>query len=244
MYLLTCFNSSQAKHNHRDVSGLSYPVPWYQTLPNIYLNTRWFRAFFNCPEIKAITALRHSQGFTGPLPPHGSYDTKKHYLIATAPECDFKFPFIPANVTACGPMILPFPPLHTADPDLESWLKQRPTILFNLGSLYISTEEISVTIASALKIVLERLVDLQVLWKLNMVEGSREKAEEILEKQIKEGRVRIETWLKAEPNALLGSGSVVVSVHHGGANSYFEAVRLVSLSLCLEIKLYWKRNGS
>jgi hypothetical protein len=58
-----------------------------------------------------------------------------------------------------------------------------------------------------------------------MLGESNEKAEGILEKGIKEGRVRIETWLKAEPNALLGSGNVVASVHHGGANSYFEAVR-------------------
>ena len=40
-----------------------------------------------------------------------------------------------------------------------------------------------------------------------------------------ESHVRITDWLIAEPISILKSGGIVCSVNHGGANSYFEAVR-------------------
>jgi len=51
---------------------------------------------------------------------------------------------------------------------------------------------------------------------------------QLLSKEIAAGRIRIERWLTVEPAALVESGHIVCSVHHGGANSYFEAVRYVT----------------
>jgi hypothetical protein len=40
--------------------------------------------------------------------------------------------------------------------------------------------------------------------------------------------VRIESWLKAEPGAIIESGHVICSVNHGGANSWNEGIWYVS----------------
>ena len=81
--------------------------------------------------------------------------------------------------------------------------------------------------AIGLHMLLEARPDIQVLWKLKaekVTENSgRESVNNILEEELKSGRVRIEGWLKADPVAIMTSGHVVCAVHHGGANSYFEA---------------------
>ena len=65
------------------------------------------------------------------------------------------------------------------------------------------------------------------LWKLKPEETSenngRESVNAILGQELENGRVRIERWLQADPVAILTSSYVVCAVHHGGANSYFEA---------------------
>lgn len=40
-------------------------------------------------------------------------------------------------------------------------------------------------------------------------------------------RLKISSWLTADPTAILKSGNVVAFVHHGGANCYHEAVLYV-----------------
>jgi hypothetical protein len=70
----------------------------------------------------------------------------------------------------------------------------------------------------------------QVLWKLKTQtakDQDDDTATKILQAEVEAGRVRIVSWLKADPSAILRSGSIVCSVHHGGANSYFEAVEYV-----------------
>lgn len=71
---------------------------------------------------------------------------------------------------------------------------------------------------------------LQVLWKLTK-RGAYAAAEKgsrihgVLEEEIEDGRVRIVPWLHPEPSAILAEPTIVCSVHHGGANSFLEAVR-------------------
>jgi hypothetical protein len=56
-------------------------------------------------------------------------------------------------------------------------------------------------------------------------EGGVERGlKEVLGREMDEDRVRVVGWLEAEPAAVLTTGRVVCSVHHGGANSYYEAV--------------------
>ncbi|KAK7957842.1 Glycosyltransferase sdnJ [Apiospora saccharicola] len=71
--------------------------------------------------------------------------------------------------------------------------------------------------------------NLQVLWKLTKrgnygaaEKGSR--VHSVLEEELDSDRVRIVPWLHPEPPAILAEASIVCAVHHGGANSFLEAV--------------------
>jgi hydrogenase maturation factor len=41
--------------------------------------------------------------------------------------------------------------------------------------------------------------------------------------EMQAGRLRVVDWLTVDPLALLKEGNVVCSVHHGGANSFYES---------------------
>ncbi|KAJ8128866.1 hypothetical protein O1611_g4767 [Lasiodiplodia mahajangana] len=72
--------------------------------------------------------------------------------------------------------------------------------------------------------------DLQVLWKLRKapIDGiGTEYVDTFTEPLVpflKNGRVKLEPWLDAEPTALMQTGHIVASVHHGGAGCYHEAL--------------------
>jgi hypothetical protein len=72
----------------------------------------------------------------------------------------------------------------------------------------------------------------RLLWKL-MVEGEGgDEYRQILDAELASGHVRIQRWLTADPVSIFQSVQVVCSVHHGGANSFYEACRYDSLSQC------------
>ena len=84
--------------------------------------------------------------------------------------------------------------------------------------------------AHGLRMLLDARPDIQVLWKLKpdrKVEAAfwiPEAVEEIFD-EVLAGRVRIEEWLPVGPICILESGQICCMVHHGGANSYNEAIR-------------------
>jgi hypothetical protein len=65
--------------------------------------------------------------------------------------------------------------------------------------------------------------DLQVLWKLKYDWESDPEFKGIVLSALGSDRLRISSWLLPETVSFLTSGNVVVFVHHGGANSYYEA---------------------
>jgi hypothetical protein len=83
---------------------------------------------------------------------------------------------------------------------------------------------------------LSRRPDIQVLWKIQkrysyeeikfQDYGAPDEAiNEILAAELASDQVRIVNWLKADPVSILGSGHIICSVHHGGSNTYHEAIR-------------------
>lgn len=69
---------------------------------------------------------------------------------------------------------------------------------------------------------------MQVLWKLQRSASQSITHEETLESlasEIAEGRVRTLPWLPVEPICILQSGRVECIVHHGGANTFYEAIK-------------------
>jgi hypothetical protein len=150
------------------------------------------------------------------------------------------------NVTGCGPILLPFQSVVEGDPELDAWLSQAPTVLMNLGSHITMDDALAREYAAALKVLLDSQPKLQILWKLKksgrptlqtarmFKETSSSDKEayrvtdaslEAISSEMASGRVKVEEWLSVDPLAVLRSGHVVCAVHHGGSNSYHEALR-------------------
>lgn len=163
-------------------------------------------------------------------------------LVGTLPELDFPA-VIPPHVVPCGPILRYARPVDEDDPELAKWLVKGPTIYINLGSICRVSEEQACELAQAIRTVLRTVPSapisspLQVLWKLKKL-GTYQVREpgckifDILADEFKLDLVRVYDWLKPQPTAVLNTGHVTCSVHHGGANSYYEAVRCVLFLPC------------
>ena len=195
--------------------------------------------------------FRISQGLPKLPPPFNIWKKDNHYLVPSIPETDFPI-FIAPNVTGCGPILLPESPVSESDPQLQVWLEQAPTILINLGSHIRMDDAMAHEFAKALRIVLDSKPNLQVLWKLKtsgglaiqhekkFAAGTDPKSKfkggflggglaprtlDPITTDIASGRVRITEWLSADPLGILQTGHIACSVHHGGSNSFHEALR-------------------
>ncbi|TFK33933.1 hypothetical protein BDQ12DRAFT_614373 [Crucibulum laeve] len=214
-------------------SGYPFPLPWSKVIPNICLTIYSIFNIFTSPHIKSIQAARKASGLDGIIPLFRGFRTDIEYIAAMIPELDIYVPNIPPNITMCGPFLLPVTDtVEKADAELGNWLRMGSgrTILINLGTHALSddvmVQQTSRAIGSVIQHERDQGRDLKVLWKLKVIEGSSVEAtlNEELGKEIESGRVRITNWLKVDPLAILEEGNVVCSVHHGGANSFFESV--------------------
>ena len=204
-------------------SGFPLPVPWYLVLANIYLYLRLIGVFLFAPRFRAMERCRKLAGLVGRYPVTQLWKVDEEYLCPSLPELEAPFIFVPKNVTACGPIMVPVRVFAESDPGFAGWLQRRPTVLINLGSHTLSEGSDAVELAKGVRVMLGRHQDLQVLWKLQSVLTDDLKA--ILGAEIEgDGRVMVRNWLETDPVSLLQSGHVICSVHHGGANSFYEAV--------------------
>lgn len=166
-------------------------------------------------------------------------------LVSNLPEIEFPMRFIPPHLVPCGPILRPERPCAEVSPDLAAWIGRGPTIYINLGThvqYYSPTEPLK--LAGALRTVLDRadsdqerkLGGLQVLWKLVKAKGLEGRFDfpihepgcdmhNVLGRYMDAGRIKIVEWIEPEPIAVLEEPNVVLAVHHGGANSFLEAVR-------------------
>lgn len=162
-------------------------------------------------------------GIAKPQDVFSVYHADYPWLTQGSEELDYPFDIIPGNVVQCGPIFLSTEPASEQDPELANWLKQSPTVLINLGSHLNYDENAATEMANAVKILLDNS-KVQVLWKFNKRHDFTDQFLDILDEAIKSGRVRISKWIKVDPAALLETGDVIVSVHHGGANCFHEAI--------------------
>lgn len=146
-----------------------------------------------------------------------------HHLTPATPTTDFPL-FIPDNVTPCGPILLPTLSLDDSDPELSAWLDKGPVVLINLGThAHVDAEGVR-QMGGAIRILLDRDPNVRVIWKVISQGDIRDVIPEVLGKEMDGGRVKIVTWLNAEPLAILRHPNLVCSVNHGGANSCYEAI--------------------
>ncbi|MCJ1249913.1 hypothetical protein MMC30_007139 [Trapelia coarctata] len=210
-------------------SGYPFPLPLHLVLPNIYrvLRSAIAFTFTTNPRLKTVNAYRLAAGAPSPMVPcFNIYHPTVHYLTPALPEIEYPY-LIPDNVTLCSPIQLPTPPVSETDPDLHKWLEERSTILINLGSHIASNQSDAFAIATGLRTVLTANPHIQVLWKLKPTPTTRTLTSAlpaILPAALRP-RLKITPWLTPDPLALLLSGTIICSVHHGGANSFYEALK-------------------
>jgi hypothetical protein len=144
-------------------------------------------------------------------------------FLATLPEANLPVGSLPDDTRFYGPIVIDRAPASEQDPELAAWLRQAPTVLVNLGTLVQFSEERARNMTGALKTVLDYSNN-QVLWKIKTVGNFSEDVFNPVRPYVESGRLRIERWLDADPISLMETGNVVLSVHHGGAGCYHEAV--------------------
>ncbi|KAJ7600412.1 hypothetical protein C8J56DRAFT_910200 [Mycena floridula] len=201
-------------------SDLCYPLSWKDTFKSIYVTLRRISLLFSTTEAKEMSMMRKKHNLSEYPDIVSGYTKEVDYLNPSLDCTDFPF-ICPANVYRCGPLVLDTIPIVEADPELAQWLSKAPTIFICLGSHHQYTETDVRGILGGL------LTDLpaqtQVLWKLR---GSFESLieEMFLKHGTKPGdRFRILDWIGPDPASVLQHPNVLCSVHHGGANSFFEA---------------------
>ncbi|KAJ8068866.1 hypothetical protein OCU04_002550 [Sclerotinia nivalis] len=209
-------------------SAYTYPVPWYLIPSNIYMNLRLAYTVLVAPAITGnVVEEKRSylkeNGIANPLDMFTVYHKDYPWLTQSSQELDFPFDIIPENVIQCGPIYLSTAPASEQDPELAEWLKTSPTALINLGSTVNYDELAATEMAKAIKILLDNST-VQVLWKFNKRHEFTDQFLDILSSDLKSGRVRMSNWIKVDPAALLETGNIIVSVHHGGANCFHEAI--------------------
>ncbi|OJJ42747.1 hypothetical protein ASPZODRAFT_155200 [Penicilliopsis zonata CBS 506.65] len=204
-------------------SGYPFPIPWRLFLPNIYLNAGIIKTYVSSPITKALNRYRNERGLSGPLPIYMSLTNPRiPFVLACTPEIDLPCHFT-KQYTGCGPILLPYRPVAVESPELAAWLAKAPTVLINLGSNVEYTAEDVKQFVEGIQVLLSCRSDVQVLWKRRMLAG--QDGDSVLPDDpsfVK--RVRIENWLDVDPGCILESGNVICMVHHGGANSYNEAI--------------------
>jgi len=230
----------------RSLTGLPYPMSWHHIPLNIYLTVCLITCLIFDSRYKRISDEINEILHFRPITSKDHIATRPKdvkLLIGSREEVDFPISIIPDHVVPCGPIIRPAPAIADTDPDTASWLSKRPTVFINLGSLLSYFESDALEMATGLRILFDKASaagsngqGLQVLWKLNKAgEYSTETGSalySILGHEMEQDRVRITQWVKPEPIAILSSGNIICSVHHGGANSFNEAVWYVSTWSC------------
>ncbi|KAJ4172088.1 hypothetical protein NW754_007686 [Fusarium falciforme] len=216
-------------------TGYSYPVPWHLIPLNIYFLFYMAYLWITSRQRKEITAhLRDKLGIhlKTAIDLQRSRPNDLKIAVGFLPELDFEG-ILPDNILPCGPILRSASPIEESHPELGKWLAQGPTVYINLGSMCQIDEQQMIEMACAIKKVIEDFQmsskrPLQVLWKLKTHKGvnaqKSAKMMDILGQDIVKGKVRIVDWVVAEPISILQTGNVVCAVHHGGANSFNEAV--------------------
>ncbi|KAI1105960.1 hypothetical protein F4804DRAFT_303022 [Jackrogersella minutella] len=211
-------------------TGIPYPVPWSRILENIYLNLQYFYTLIFMPHFRETQKFLVSKGLTDPVNFFKLHGSNVPWFTQSLLEASIPLDVIPQNVTYTGPISFSLSTVEEESPDLAQWLARAPTVLVNLGSFFLWSEGKAAAMAQAIADLLLEETDLQVLWKFR--KGADDATGETYSDEFlaplrpffEDGRVKMESWLAVEPTALLETGHIIASVHHGGAGCFNEAL--------------------
>ncbi|KAK7921533.1 hypothetical protein PG985_009555 [Apiospora marii] len=203
-------------------SGYSLPLGPVAALCNAYLLLALHIYGHWSVSVKRLDRARHQRGISWRLGTISLFDDVRPDLIVllqSVPEIDFPLT-VPSNLLGCGPILPAYSPLSETHGELAAWLNRGPTIVVNMGSHVTQAVRQAAAILAAVVACLRRRASLQVLWKLQPADAVVPDLPAGLA-----ARLRIVPWLPSTPAAVLtASPSILAYVHHGGSNSFHEAV--------------------
>ncbi|CAG7951090.1 unnamed protein product [Penicillium nalgiovense] len=204
-------------------SGYPYPLPWKLVLANIYMVFCFGVMIRLGKPMRDLLDIRKEAGIRSAFPHVAPYCEDHLHLAPAFREMDFPL-YVPDNVVSCGPILRSYSSLIESDPALEAWLNE-PTILICLGSHVQAPENDAMEMTVAIQAVSREIPNMQVLWKLAYNWESSPTVKNILWPLVNSDKVRTFPWIKPEIISILEGGNIVAYVHHGGANSFFEACK-------------------
>ena len=177
--------------------------------------------FLTSPEITKLAKYRKEHGLPGRLPMKLAPARAAHVICPGVRETDFPL-FVPDYLGLYGPIVLDTTPIEVSDPALDQWLDRGDTVLMCMGThFYYSESQVKAVILGFLSAI-PHDSGAQILWKLPNKSEFEDSIEEVLKDPRDRDKFRIVDWLEADPTSLMKHPNVVVWIHHGGANSYFE----------------------
>jgi len=201
-------------------------LPWYLIPANIWVRLRIvFRILLDRDLADKKSYLRE-RGLQSPIDVLRMPAENVVWVTQSTAEFDFPVATIPDTVVPCGPISLTIGSAAQQDPEMASWLSEAPTGLISLGSTYEYDEESTRAMATAVRTLLDH-TGLQVLWKFKKSKDNNWVSTNDMFSNISSyvgSRLRIESWIKIDPTAILESENVVLLVHHGGSSTYHEAI--------------------
>ncbi|KAK8845351.1 hypothetical protein IAR55_006064 [Kwoniella newhampshirensis] len=210
-------------------TGYTFPVAWYLYPINVFctLFPLIWLTFFD-RRSKALVKARNAAGYPGPLPMfiHPlEFDTCNKVLCMSTPEVEIPAVF-PNSIACCGPILHDYKPFEQVDHKLRSTLlpagaSENSVVFISLGSHFKATKRYAETMLAAIRVLLDKRKDVQVIWKLRKWgDYELQGIEEVKDRLI------IVDWVQMDQLSLLESGLIGCYVHHGGSNSYHEALAM------------------
>ncbi|OBR09486.1 UDP-glucoronosyl and UDP-glucosyl transferase [Colletotrichum higginsianum IMI 349063] len=198
-----------------------FPLPWKHVPSNIVAALSAMVTFATPSAGTASPQCLEERGIHGSFGP--MTDPGVMWITPGLSEAAIPVDQVPAGAVRVGPITLSVRPLVEQSPELARWLRNAPTVYINMGSLFRYTEARVDVVSRAVRLLLEQ-TPVQVLWKLGETDKFGDVVRGHLGPLIDRGRVVVTGWIDADPTALLETGDVVCFVHHGGANSFHEAL--------------------
>jgi hypothetical protein len=204
-------------------TGISFPIPKRKIPKNIMANFALIWKISTSPVVSKFNKYRNSHGLPGQLPIMKAARTRAvHVICPGVREVDFPF-VVPNYLGLYGPIVLDTAPIETADPELNQWLGRAETAIICMGTHFHYTESHVKAIISGLLSGVDRESNTQFLWKF----PDKSKFESLIEEALKDPkdkeRFKIVDWFEADPASIMKHPNVTAYIHHGGANSYYEA---------------------
>lgn len=206
-------------------TGWYYPLQLWLRPLNIILVLAFALSFLFDPTHRRKMAARKEAGYFAPY----LFEARPLTMCMGLPELEF--PGVrPSHVIPVGPILLPSSALNIVDPELDAWINHPKaegmfTISFALGTHAVLNQLQAEELLRMFSELMEQRSDIRVIAKIMRAGTYDLPLLDELEGQFGSHRLKIVEWMQADPISLLRTGKVDLSIHHGGSNSYHEALR-------------------